>query len=340
MKCGTLHGQRRFNSSSTRFFVIPLTVLREAEREGASGTRVLTLPAMSDTLLGLDLGGTKIAVAAVQDGRVLKKIVVPTPREGQASVFRAMVEAGKKVIDEVGAVSGIGVGTPGPIDFSRGIVKFAPNIPGFEDAPIVEALSEGFGRAVELENDANAAGLAEHTLGAGRGARSSVFFTVSTGIGGGIILNDRVWRGAHGIAGEVGHAIALPGGPFAGSGFAGALEAVAAGPAIARDASMVFGRQVSTAEAFDLAKSGDEKALRIVDQAAFYLGIAIADYQKVIDPEVFVIGGGVAEVGDFYLDKVRAVATTYATGFAPVVIRKAVLGTDAGVIGAALAARP
>ncbi|HWG86079.1 MAG TPA: ROK family protein [Deinococcales bacterium] len=295
---------------------------------------------MSEILLGLDLGGTKIAVAAVQNDRVIKKLVVPTPREGQESVFRAMVEAGKEVLAEVGEVAGIGVGTPGPIDFRRGLVKFAPNIPGFEDAPIVQALSEGFGRHVELENDANAAGLAEHTLGAGRGARSSVFLTVSTGIGGGIVINDRVWRGAHGIAGEVGHAIALPGGPFAGSGFAGALEAVAAGPAIARDATMALGRKVSTAEAFDLAKAGDPKALRVVDQAASYMGIAISNYQKAIDPEVFVIGGGVSEVGDFYLDKVRAVAEEYCQGFSEVVVRKALLGTEAGVIGAALAARP
>lgn len=294
---------------------------------------------MNEPLLGLDLGGTKIAAAAVQDGRILSKVVVPTPREGYPAVLAAMVQAGREVMSAAGPVAGIGVGVPGPIDFTRGVVKFAPNIPGFEDAPVREALSLAFGRQIELENDANAAGLAEHVLGAARGARSSVFVTVSTGVGGGIIINDRVWRGAHGIAGEIGHVIALPGGTVAGSGFDGALEAVASGSAIARDASYAIGRPVSTIEAFELARAGDQRALRIVDNAARYLGLAFADLQKLLDPDVIVVGGGVAEAGGFFLDRIRLIAEEYVRGFAPVTIRPAVLGPDSGVIGAALAAR-
>ena len=299
---------------------------------------------MTQTLLGLDLGGTKIAVAAVRpaitaNGGIIEKRVIPTPRDGYSSVFAAMVAAGREVISAVGGVDGIGVGVPGPIDFKKGEVIFAPNIPGFVNAPVRAALSEGFGQNVELENDANAAGLAEHVLGAARGSNSSIFLTISTGIGGGIVIHDRVWRGANGVAGEVGHIVALPGGVIAGSGVAGALEAVASGTALARDATYAFARPMDTRELFTLAQAGDWKAIKIVDQAAYYLGVAISDLQKIIDPELFVLGGGVSEVGAFYIGKVQAFATEAARGFGTVVIKKAVLGSDAGVIGAALAAR-
>lgn len=307
---------------------------------------------MTQTLLGLDLGGTKIAVAAIKigapnvavrtdlgDDGIIEKRVIPTPRDGYESVFAAMIAAGKEVIDAVGGVDGIGVGVPGPIDFKKGEVIFAPNIPGFDNAPVTASLSAGFGRHVELENDANAAGLAEHVLGAARGSNSSIFLTISTGIGGGIVIHDRVWRGANGVAGEVGHIVALPGGVVAGSGVAGALEAVASGTALARDATYAFARPMDTRELFALAQAGDWKALKIVDQAAYYLGVAIANLQKIVDPELFVLGGGVSEVGAFYLDKVQAAADDSTKGFGKVIIKKAVLGSDAGVIGAALAAR-
>jgi glucokinase len=294
---------------------------------------------MSEPLLGIDLGGTKIALAVVQDDRIISKVVFPTPREGWRAVFDAMIREARDLLRMNPGIARIGVGVPGPIDFRAGVVKFAPNIPGFENAPVRAALSEGLGTEIELENDANAAGLGEHVLGAGRGATSSIFITVSTGIGSGIILNDRVWRGANGIAGENGHVVSLPGGPVAGSNIDGALEAVASGTAIGRDASYAYGRPMHAPEVFDLARKGDGRAVRIVDLAAHRLGVHIADLQKVIDPEVFVVGGGVSEVGSFYLDKVQAAATEYARGFAEVKIRKAVLGSDAGVIGAALSAR-
>lgn len=291
-----------------------------------------------ETLIGIDLGGTKIAAAAVQDGKIIAKVVVPTPKDGAESVFKAMIEAAKEVLRTIPATR-VGVGVPGPLDFKKGEIKFAPNINGIVNAPVVAKLSAGLGLHIELENDANAAGLAEHTYGAGRGASSSYFITISTGIGGGIIINNRIWRGANGIAGEIGHIIALPGGVIAGSGVAGALEAVASGTAIARDASYAFARPMETREVFALAEAGDWKALKIIDQAAHYIGCAIADLQKNLDPEVFVLGGGVSEVGEFFISKIRTVAEAEAKGFAVPIIRKAVLGSDAGVIGAALAAR-
>ena len=190
-------------------------------------------------------------------------------------------------------------------DRARTEVLFAANILGFTNVPIVDYLGERLACPVALENDANAAGLAEAILGAARYASSTVFITISTGIGGCIIADGQLWRGFHGIAGEIGHIIRVPDGPMAPSGVAGALEAVASGTAIERDATFVFRKPTSTAEVFRLAQDGDRRAEQIVHTAMRYLGMAIADVQKLLDPEVFVIGGGVASVGEYFYGHVQ-----------------------------------
>ena len=166
-----------------------------------------------------------------------------------------------------------------------------------------------------------------------------MFITISTGIGGCIIVDGQIWRGFHGIAGEIGHVIRVPGGPIPPGGTPGALEAVASGPAIERDATFAFRKPTSTAEVFRLAQDGDKTAGHIVHTAMRYLGMAIADVQKLLDPEVFVIGGGVASVGEYFYNHVQEYAREYARGFADVTILPAHFGVDAGVIGAAIAAR-
>lgn len=208
--------------------------------------------------------------------------------------------------------------------------------------PLIDGLRERLhltaAQTLVLENDAKAAALAEAHLGAARGSESSIYVTVSTGIGAGLVLHGRLWRGRHGVAGELGHVTVQPGGPVSGAGLDGALEAVASGTAIARDASYALNREVSTAEAFALAEQGHPAARRVVTQAMRHIGIALADLQKVIDPEVFVIGGGVSAVGDYFFQGVQQAADEYAGGFAPVTIRRAQLGQSAGVVGAALSA--
>jgi glucokinase len=231
------------------------------------------------------------------------------------------------------------VGVPGTHDRARSEVLFAPNIHGFTNVPVVEYLSKRLDRPVGLENDANAAGLAEGILGSARYASSSMFITISTGIGGCIIVDGQLWRGFHGIAGEIGHVIRVPGGPIPPSGTAGALEAVASGTAIERDATFAFRKPTSTAEVFRMAQDGDKTAEHIVHTAMRYLGMAIADVQKLLDPEVFVIGGGVASVGAYFYNHVQNYAREYAKGFSDVTILPAHFGVDAGVIGAAIAAR-
>lgn len=288
--------------------------------------------------LGIDLGGTKIATAVVEDGVIKARERVATPQTGFADVLDAMARTADRLLESQGPIHAVGVGSPGPLDLASGTILFAPNIPGMENAPIVAGLADRLGRPVILENDANAAGYAEHLYGAARDLESSVYVTISTGIGGGLFVGDRVIRGANGVAGEIGHMTILPGGPVGGDGTDGSLEAIAAGRSIARDGTYVFGRPVSTEEVFALAQDGDAKALRIVDNAARFTGIGLANLVKVFDPEGFVIGGGMSQVGPFYLDRIVAAAREYLPGWPTPRLLSAKLGTDAGVIGAAAVA--
>lgn len=288
--------------------------------------------------LGIDLGGTKIAAALVDEGRILAFERIETPQTGFADVRDAMVTVARRLLSRQPDVAAIGVGSPGPLDLVNGTILFAPNIPGMEHAPLVTELQRELARTVVLENDANAAGYAEHLYGAARHFDSSVYLTISTGIGGGLFLGDRVVRGAHGVAGEVGHVTVLPGGPVGGDGHDGSLEAISAGRSIARDGSYVFGRPLTTAEVFGLARDGEPKALRIIDNAATFTGIGIANLVKIFDPDGFVIGGGMSQVGDFYLERIRSEAQRYLRGWPELTMRPAELGTEAGVIGAAAVA--
>lgn len=288
--------------------------------------------------LGLDLGGTKIAAAAVEGGRILDHDRIDTPQTGFSDVLDALVAVATRLLDAHPDLAAVGIGCPGPLDFERGRVRFAPNIAGLEDAPLVEGLEARLGRRVSLENDANAAGYAEHRYGAARDLETSVFVTLSTGIGGGVFVGDRVLRGANGLAGEIGHMVLLPGGPTGGDGHPGTLEALAAGRAIARDAGYVFSRPMDTRELFELARGGDRRALAVVDNAARFTGIGLANIVKVVDPHAFVLGGGLTSAGDFYLERVRRALADALVGYPAVEIRVAELGTDAGVIGAAAVA--
>jgi len=288
--------------------------------------------------LGIDLGGTKILAAVVKDGQVIDREQVDTPQTGFEDVADTMAACARTVLGRGHEVTAVGIGSPGPLDYETGEVIFAPNIAGMVNAPIVRAVSERLGMQVSLENDANAAGYAEHLYGAAKGLGSSIYVTLSTGIGSGLIVGDTLIRGAHGQAGEIGHMTVLPGGPMGGDGHTGSLEAIAAGRSMARDASYVFGYDMETEDLFELARSGDRKALGIVDNAALFTGIGLANLVKILDPEAFVIGGGVARVGPFYLDRIEAACARYLVGYRMPRLLPAKLGYDAAVIGAAAVA--
>ena len=288
--------------------------------------------------LGLDLGGTKILAAVVENGQILSRQQLPTPRTGYPAVLGALAEVAGTLLKNHPDITRVGLGSPGPLDIRVGKVVFAPNIPGLEDVPIAGDLSGRLGLSVTLENDANAAGYAEHLYGAAKSLQSSIYVTISTGIGGGLFVGERVVRGAYGVAGEVGHMTILPGGPLCGCGHYGCLEALAAGRALARDGSHAYGMPLTTNAVFERARAGERLALRVVDQAAMYTGLAFSNLLKIFDPDGFVLGGGMMRTGSFYLDKVQAAADTFTQGFPKAKLLLAELGTDAGVIGAAAVA--
>jgi glucokinase len=292
------------------------------------------------SVIGIDLGGTKIAAGVFSEGALRSKITVPTPQEGGEAVIEAMADAARQVArDARVAPNAIGLGTPGPLDYRQGLIKFAPNIAGFTNFPIRELLEQASGLPVHVENDANAAALAEHYLGAAKGAGSSLFVTISTGVGGGFVWGNRVLRGANGQGAEVGHITILPGGPSCGCGLDGCFEALATGPAMERMAQAVYKTEISTRELFHRFKAGESKAGRIVLQAAHYVGIGLASLVKCFDPEVIVIGGGIAlNAGQAYLDELNRSYQHYLEGWIAPPLKLAQLGTEAGLLGAALTA--
>ncbi|MBL7200303.1 MAG: ROK family protein [Anaerolineae bacterium] len=279
-------------------------------------------------VLGVDVGGTKLAtVLATRTGQILHKVRLPTeadkgPQFGVARLIsmlnRNMAETGVTP-DEV---IGIGVACGSPMDTARGIILGPPNLQSWNPVPIVARLEAEFGLYAQLENDANAGALAEWLFGAGKGMHNVVYMTMGTGIGGGLILDGRLYRGANGNAGEVGHMrVVLQGGPLCGCGKRGCLEAFCSGPSIARRTrkalrqspnSAILERaghvdQVTAEHLFAAARQGDALALHLVDETARYMGVGLANIIQVLNPEVIVLGTIATEQGGFFLDRVRRV---------------------------------
>jgi len=223
-------------------------------------------------------------------------------------------------------IAGIGVACGSPMDAERGVILGPPNLQSWNPVPIVEILEREFGLYTRLENDANAGALAEWLFGAGRGRRHVVYLTMGTGIGGGLVLDGRLYRGANGNAGEIGHMRVVDrGGPLCGCGKHGCLEAFCSGPSIARRAREALaaapgepGAALRTTVGADLdrltaehlfaaARAGDPLALQLVDETAHYMGIALANVIQAFNPEVIVLGTIATAQGDFFLDRVRRV---------------------------------
>jgi glucokinase len=300
--------------------------------------------------IGLDIGGTKInAFRVARDGSILARSNAPTPAEDEEATLEKMIElAGGARTPEVVAV---GVGAAGMVDSTQGVLRFAPNL-AWRDLPIAARMREALGLPVLVENDASMAAFAEYRFGAGRGYRHLLLVTVGTGIGGGIVADGRLFRGAHGFASEIGHIIVEPGGPLCGCGNHGCWEQVAAGRAIGRmgrqaatepdsallrlacgDPERITGRLVTEA-----AMQGDDVARGILAEAGRRLGEGIAGLVNVLDPQIVVVGGGVSVAGDLLLDPARASFLEAVEGpdhRPPVPIVPAELGNDAGAVGAA-----
>lgn len=306
---------------------------------------------MQKYVVGVDLGGTKISAALSNlNGEVISQTTVPTKaEEGEIPVLNRIIDSIEKVIKD-GAVGyedikSIGIGSPGPLDAEKGTIIYTPNLP-FKNFNLVDPIKNKFGVPVFLDNDANVAAIGEYMFGAGRGAKHIVFFTVSTGVGGGAVLNGKAYRGHTSNALEIGHMTVAPDGPRCNCGNIGCVEATSSGTAIAKRGQEAITSKVETSlrkydkitsyEVFTEAAAGDEVCKDIIDNALNYLGIAVANAVSIFDPEIIIIGGGVSKAGDIVFDTVRNVVNKrcFKSMAESVKIVPAGLGTDAGVIGA------
>ncbi len=305
---------------------------------------------------GIDLGGTKILVlVADAGGNVCGESRVPTlADDGPEAVIARLAQATRDAADEAGvnvrSLAGAGVSAPGPIDAVDGVITDPPNLPGWHDVPLGRSLREQLGIPVALENDANCGAVGEHRYGAGRGYRHMIYITVSTGIGGGIIIDDRLYVGASGAAGELGHIAVAADGPLCGAGHIGCLEAFASGTAIANRAEEAIAAgglprtarlaehnpPLSAEEVYMAAEQGEEGAAAIIDSACRYLGIGLASIINAFNPQAIVIGGGLTNIGERLLGPARIEARRRAfdQSFGDVSIKEWELGDRVSALGA------
>jgi glucokinase len=317
------------------------------------------MPDPGDLVLGLDVGGTKLAAGVVAgDGRVLSLRIAPSQAaQGPDSVISRHLELGRDAVAEAGvpwaSIRAVGIACGGPLDPTRGVVS-PLHLPGWTNVPLVEMVSAALDRPVAVDNDATAGGLAEYWFGAGRsrGVRHLVYLTISTGVGGGLVLDGRIYRGAAGNAGELGHLTVDYQGRLCDCGRRGCLEAYASGTNIARrarealeaadraDSSLASLPVVTTRDVAEAAALGDPVASAVWDDTTTVLGSAIANILDVFNPELVVLGGGVTRAGDQLLRPVRdkglAQALPPAARSGDVVLAE--LGERLGVVSAAAVA--
>ncbi|KYH29062.1 MULTISPECIES: ROK family protein [Clostridium] len=302
-------------------------------------------------VIGIDLGGTKISGAVADfDGNIVSQYTIPTKaEEGEEAVLQRIILVIEKVIEESKVAKDkivtIGIGSPGPLDAKEGKIITTPNLP-FRNFNLVKPLKDKFNIPVYLDNDANVAAMGEYIFGAGKGTSNMIFVTVSTGIGGGAILNGKIYRGNTSNALEIGHMTLEKDGPRCNCGNYGCAEALASGTAIGRLAKEEIAKGVKTSlttyenvtsyEVFKEAEKGDAVAKAVLDKALNYLGICIANIIVSFDPEMVIIGGGVSKGGDIVFKKVQEVVNKrcFKSMAESTKIVPAGLGTNAGLMGA------
>ncbi|MXY27277.1 ROK family protein [Candidatus Poribacteria bacterium] len=290
---------------------------------------------MKTYVVGIDIGGTKLAtVVADNTGHILNKVRRPTLAErGPEYALQLLFDMVHETIELAGlartTISAIGVSCGGPLDTKTGIVYSPPNLPGWDALPLKAKLESEFQIPVTIENDANASALAEYRFGGGRGYNAVLYMTMSTGIGGGIVLDGQVYHGANDSAGEVGHQILLPDGPLCGCGKRGCLEALCSGPAIARRAQAAVRNEKASATALlDLtggrvedvrsehvlaaARRDDALALQLVEETGYYMGWGIANLVNILNPDIVLLGTIAIAAGDLLLDPIRKTVSEFA----------------------------
>ncbi len=308
--------------------------------------------------IGIDLGGTNIAVGVVSEaGSILAEASTKTlAQRPYQELVRDMADCAKKALAKanltVDDVKSIGIGIPGTADQEKGLVIFCTNL-GWANVPLRDEMQKYINKPVFIDNDANVAALAENFAGVSAGCKSSVLLTLGTGVGGGIIIGGKTWTGAHGRGGEVGHMTLIPDGVPCTCGNNGCLERYCSATAIIRMAqqeclgypdSAILSKaggdpeKINAKIVIDAAKEGDPVAVRVFDQYARYLALAINTITAFFDPEMVVLGGGVSQSGDFLLNAVRALLPRYLMfkALPGPRLELARLGNEAGIIGAAM----
>ncbi|GAH98673.1 unnamed protein product [marine sediment metagenome] len=308
-------------------------------------------------ILGVDLGGTKIATAlATAQGEILARGRRPTPAQaGPDAVIKSICATIDKTLAakrlEPPQLLGIGIAAAGIIDSDKGKVVSSPNLPGWHEVPLRDAVEQRFGIPVYLGNDATLAALGEWRFGLKKGIANLIYITVSTGIGGGIIAGGKLYTGACGVAGEVGHMTIDMNGPKCNCGNIGCWETLASGTALAREAVKQIreGAKTSIIELVNgdiskidakvvglAAKQGDELAKELISRLGYYLGVGLVNLVNIFNPELILIGGGVAKTGDLLLQPAIKVVKerAFSTPANAVKIKPALLGDDSGILGA------
>lgn len=307
---------------------------------------------MREIVLAADLGGTNLRMAAVdREGKILHRTRHNTPKSERADeIVSAITEASTECLEAVkkeGWIKAFGAAVPATLNAIDGIILKAPNLPALDGFRFSATVSDELNLPVVLENDANAAAIGENWLGAAKLAQNAICVTLGTGVGGGIIINGKIVRGADGTAGEIGHICVEPLGEPCGCGSRGCVEQYSSATAIVRitrelesgyPKSVLQNKtRLTSLDVFDAGKAGDELALEVFRKMGFYLGIALADLINVLNPEIIVIGGGAAAGWDLFInhvqDQINKRAFDEPAKRAKLV--RAELGDDAGILGAA-----
>lgn len=311
-----------------------------------------------DLILGVDLGGSKILTAVISSqGKMLSRDHSVTPaRKGHEAVIQSILESAYRALKQasvdISALTAIGIGAPGISNPETGILFTSPNLPGWQDVPLRDIMQERLGKKTFVINDANAAALGEFYFGAARGVHNFIYITLSTGIGGGIVIDGKIYSGAIGAAGEVGHMTIDDDGPICNCGNRGCWETLASGTALAREARHRIKEGVRTSileyaggdvekvtaqVIHSAAERGDSLAKELIARTGYYVGVGLASLINIFNPELIVIGGGLSYIGDMLLKPAFKVAgeRAYKQAFQAVRFVSAELGRDSGVLGAA-----
>ena len=307
--------------------------------------------------VGIDIGGTKIAGALVSEsGEILRELKVPSPANDSQALQAAVVSMVNE-LRQGQEILAVGVAAAGFIDANQAVVVYSPNL-SWRNEPLKAKLEADLGIPVFIENDANAAGWAEYRFGAGRGSHHMMMLTIGTGVGGAIVANGELFRGAFGIGAELGHSNFIPNGKACGCGQKGCLEQYGSGTALLNSAKELVASgspdssrlaelatlkgELTGVEVYQAIQEGDKGALRLLGELGTNLGMAVASFTAILDPEIVVIGGGVSAAGELLLEPIRAACLEHlpARGFRPELeIVAAQLHNDAGVVGVADLAR-